>query len=78
MFITRMSLPPAPPNPAPLLSRAASNPALTDWAPNPDTRGTASILYTCVAAVLLCSYNSLHSLIPPVHLPAHTTAPGAR
>ena len=34
------------------------------WQPEPDGRGTASLLQTCLLTILLCVYNSVHLNIP--------------
>ena len=41
---------------------SAPNP---QWQPEPDGRGTASLLQTCLLTILLCVYNSIHLNIPP-------------
>ncbi|KAK3317033.1 hypothetical protein B0H66DRAFT_452238, partial [Apodospora peruviana] len=34
------------------------------WVPNPTTRGTASITYTCLVTISLCVYTAVHLNIP--------------
>ena len=36
----------------------------TKWVPNPSTRGTGNILYSCVLTISLCVYTALHLNIP--------------
>ncbi|KAL1886995.1 hypothetical protein Cpir12675_006772 [Ceratocystis pirilliformis] len=62
---------------ASIIDRATSSSSetLVGWTSNPDTRGTASIIYTCIAVLLLCSYNCLHENIRPsicLHTPPRT------
>lgn len=37
------------------------------WVPEPQGRGTLSLLYSCLATILLCTWSVLHLQVPKRH-----------
>lgn len=52
--------------------RMDSEKATTGWMPEPDKRGTISIIWQSVSTILLCVYVSIHLHIPPYSLKLFT------
>ncbi|KAI9754941.1 MAG: hypothetical protein M4579_004477 [Chaenotheca gracillima] len=45
---------------------ALQNDPTTSWVSEPDTRGTAGVLYSCVFTIYLCVWSAIHPNIPSV------------
>lgn len=40
------------------------NPNNVGWVSEPVTRGTSSLLYTCISTTIICTWNALHLNVP--------------
>lgn len=43
---------------------ALNHEIIREWVPQPQTRGTADILYTCVVTIVLCVFTAVHLNLP--------------